>query len=115
MLAGVGPQLGDRSLVLVALAVVGAVSGTLLFSAAVRNGRGALALLLVSVWIAINVANVANTQLFQRYVDTPSLILLGWMSALALAGRSDADRRASVGPALLTVILATLILVVTGV
>ena len=98
LLAGLGPQLGGRSLVLAVMAVVGAVGGALLFAAAVRNGRGHGALLLLASWIAINLTGVVNTQMFQRYIDTPTLVLLRGCRLVRRAhgrGRRRPDRRSS--------------------
>ena len=109
LLASKGPVIADRSLMLAAMAAFGAASFVLLVAAAVRNGKGLPALLLVCSWCATHSTQLVNAQTFQRYFDTPSLVILTWLGALLLSGRSDSDSRVAVGPPLLAVFLALLL------
>ena len=109
MLAGLGPVIGDRSVVLAIMSAFGAGALALLMAAAIRNGRGIPALVLLCAWVASTATQLVNTQTFQRYFDTPALLLLGWLGALLLAGREDSEQRSAIGPPLLAVILALLV------
>lgn len=109
MLVEHGPVIGDRSVVLAILSAFGAGALALLVSAAVRNGRGLPALVLLCAWVASTATQLVNTQTFQRYFDTPGLLLLCWLGALVLAGRDDSEQRTAVGPPLLAVVLSLLL------
>lgn len=109
MLVEFGPVIGDRSVVLAILSAFGAGALALLVAGAVRNGRGIPALVLLCAWVASTATQLVNTQTFQRYFDTPGLLLLCWLVALVLAGRDDSERRTAIGPPLLAVVLALLL------
>ena len=109
-LAGVW-VVGERSMPLACLAGLGAASLVLFgLAVSVSNSRRTWAILLCAL-VASTVTQMANAQSFQRYFDTPTLLFLGWTLAMILADRKDAIQRASVGPALLTVVLAGLLVV----
>ena len=109
-LAGVW-VVGERSMPLACLAGFGAASLVLFgLAVSVSNSRRTWAILLCAL-VASTVTQMANAQSFQRYFDTPTLLFLGWTLAMILADRKDAIQRASVGPALLTVVLAGLLVV----
>ena len=109
MLVEYGPVIGDRSVVLAIMSAFGAGALALLVAGAIRNGRGIPALILLCAWMASTATQLVNTQTFQRYFDTPALLLLCWLGALILAGREDSEKRSAIGPPLLTVILALLV------
>lgn len=108
-LAGAGPVLAERSLVLVLLALVGSVVLGLLFTAALRNRGAASGLVLLCAWLASISTQFVNTQVFQRYYEVPTLLVLCWFAALALRDDEDPESRSAFGPPLLAVILALLV------
>jgi hypothetical protein len=111
ILAGIGPTIGDRSIMLALLAAVGGGFLVLLLGSAFARGRGAAAMIALCAWAAVTSTQLLNSQIFQRYFDTPALVLLIWLTALSLGGREDAETRSSFGPPLLAVVLAMLLVV----
>ena len=96
------------------LALLAAVGGgflVLLLGSAFARGRGAAAMIALCAWAAVTSTQLLNSQIFQRYFDTPALVLLIWLTALSLGGREDAETRSSFGPPLLAVVLAMLLVV----
>ncbi len=101
----------DRSIPLAFFAAFGAGSlaffGLAVFSANATRGW----LILLCALAATTVTQVANVQTFQRYFDTPTLVFLCWTLAMILGERRESVGKASGGPALLGVILASLLVV----
>lgn len=105
------PVVAERSLMLALMAAAGAAFLVFLVLAAMRNRRGVPALILACSWCATHSTQLVNAQTFQRYFDTPTLVILAWFGALVLTGRADDERRSALGPSLLTVILALMLVV----
>jgi hypothetical protein len=96
------PTIGHTSPLLVALALLGAKTlAGLLFAIPVRQR-----LIFLAAVAGFSAANVANNDLFQRYIDPFALMLLALMCASARPAGSA--RLQAAGPVLLAVILAAL-------
>jgi len=111
MLAGLGPAIAERSIMLACLAAFGGGSLALLLGSAALNGRRNAGLIAVCAWVAAMSPQVLNSQAFQRYFDTPALILLIWLVSLVLVDRRDSEARSALGPPLLAVVLGFLLMV----
>ncbi len=76
------PDVGERSLLLTALAPIGGAAMGMLFSAATRHGRGPQAFVLascVAVWMA---AQTMNSMAWQRYYEPMLLVSVAWLAAM---------------------------------
>ena len=109
LLVSKAPVVAERSLLLALMAGAGAVFLVFLVLAAMRNRRGVPALVLACSWCATHSTQLVNAQTFQRYFDTPTLVILAWFGALILTGRPDDERRSALGPSLLTIALALML------
>ncbi|MBB47165.1 MAG: hypothetical protein CMJ33_01110 [Phycisphaerae bacterium] len=103
--------LADRSLSLACFAGFGAMSLVIFWSAIATTDRRRSWAILACALAATTATQMANAQSFQRYFDTPTLIFLCWTLAMILGDRRDAVLRASLGPTLLAVVLASLLVV----
>ncbi len=101
----------DRSLPLACLSGFGAASLVIFASALSATPARRSWAILVCALVASTVTQMANAQSFQRYFDTPTLLFLCWSLAMILGDRKDAVGRSSVGPAVLTMVLAGLLVV----
>ena len=111
LLAGIGPTIADRSVVLTLMAAFGGGALALFIGAGFAQGRGYGSLVTFCALIAIFCTQLVNDQVFQRYFDTPILMVLIWLTALGIGEQSDAQDRVAIGPPLLAVILAFLLTV----
>ena len=89
-LVSLAPAPGDRSVVLVPLAVLGGACVMTLAIRAWRVGQGAACSVLLLALAMATLANAANSQAWQRYADPMLLLLLPWIAALG--SRGDAPR-----------------------
>lgn len=78
------PAPGERSLVMLLLAPIGAASIAVLTSLAFRRGAGAIASLVLMALACAAAVNVANSQAWERYADLPLLLLLPWLAVLGV-------------------------------
>jgi len=102
------PSLGDRSLLLLPLALAGVVVIAQLWKRACEMGRGMQANVIVMSLCLVAVSNGANSQAWERYADPYILLLVPWL-ALAGCPRDVAGWRvllASMIPALAQVAIA---------
>lgn len=111
MLAGVGPAIAERSLSLALLAMVGGGALGLLIGSCFQSGRGHASLVVLCTWVAVLSTQVVNQQQFQRYFDTPALIVLIWLTVLIVRNRDDAADRVAFGPPLLAVLFAGMFMI----
>lgn len=81
------PVVDDRSIVLIILAATGAMVLALLHTAAVDRGRTREANLLFIALLAWSLAQVMNSQAWQRYIEPMALIMLIWLAAMAIGLR----------------------------
>lgn len=81
-LVAIAPAPAERSIVLVALAVLGAACVTALAVRACRAGQGATCSVLLVSLAMTALANAANSQAWQRYADPVLLLLIPWMAVL---------------------------------
>lgn len=103
------PAPGDRSLVLVAGAAVGAFWLAHAWRGIVAAGRGREGLVLAVAGLGWTAAHLVNSETWQRYTEPPVLILLAWASALVLCGRRP--RGWWLGPAALLAVQLGLLVV----
>ena len=92
-LAGALPDVGDRSLLLVAGAVLGGGIAGMILGIIFESGNGRGGVLLAFFAVSFLAAYTANSQAFQRYFDPPVLLAIGWGFALMHRERSNMDRR----------------------
>ncbi|MBX3354409.1 MAG: hypothetical protein KF724_01770 [Phycisphaeraceae bacterium] len=109
------PAPGERSLILIALALVGSVIAVALFDRAWRQGRRREVLLLTSTMVAFIAVQTLNSQTFQRYFEPFMLTMVIWTVALGIGNSSTPDgvthrRRALAGFTLLALIQLSLTL-----
>src|SRR4029453_19649172 len=112
---GAGPRaarLFDRRVLLVLLAVAGALTVATLTRRAIDRGHTRQALLLVVALGAWVTAQSANFQVWQRYFEPATLILLSWLIALAPPPLDNA--RWVLPLAMVGLMLATTVLLVHG-
>lgn len=85
------PSVGDRSVVFVALAPVGALVLLLLWRAAAARGdaRARCATILLVAGACWCAAQMANSQAWQRYVEPPVLCGVIWLAACAQPSRES--------------------------
>ncbi|MBL9150025.1 MAG: glycosyltransferase family 39 protein [Phycisphaerae bacterium] len=86
-LADLGPDLGARSLVIVAGGAVGMLVLVALYLEAEAKARANEALVLVVAFFAYVAAHAANAQVFQRYFDPIALLTILWLAGLAGSSR----------------------------
>jgi len=98
-----GPVVMERSVVLAALAPMGAVVLLLLFRAANEAGRRAPALVLMLGMLAWVTAQSANIMCWHRYFEPLMLVCLAWLAAMGVRERVRAAHL--VGPAALALLL----------
>jgi hypothetical protein len=100
--AKAAPVVAGRSVLLVALAGVGAGVLMGLWGLADRAGRGRVALMLLAAMAGMVASQCLNAQTFERYFDPWALLLIAWLAAMA---RPRAQERSlSVGLVLLVVV-----------
>lgn len=92
------PEFANRSPVLIAFAILGAVATFCLWDRAVRAGHARAAMLMVVVLVAFLLAQSLNSQTFQRYFDPFFMAWLAWFTAVgARTGDSRHERCAILG------------------
>ncbi|MCA9310947.1 MAG: glycosyltransferase family 39 protein [Phycisphaerales bacterium] len=94
------PAPAGRSVLLTALAGVGAVVLFLLSDAARRRGRGFAASLLLLSMLGWLLAQSANAMAWQRYFEPAVLLALAWLAAMAVGDSRGRSRLLAVGGAL---------------
>lgn len=98
------PAIGERSIVLVAGAVVGGLLLGALWSAANRRGRGPTSALLLLSALGWALAQSFNSMAWQRYFEPFLLVLLAWLVANARPDNASAQRWRWAGPVALALI-----------
>jgi hypothetical protein len=107
--ASVLPVIAERSILFPPLAGLGAALVWFLWSRAAERGRPWQAGLLVISLIAVAVAHAGSRLAFQRYLDPPILLLLGWLTCLGLrTGRQEGMSTWPLGPLVLAGLLFAL-------
>ncbi len=87
-----GPVVAGRSLVLLVLAPIGAMSLLLLVRRAAEATDRQSAIAVGLAIVMMMVAQTANSQCWERYFDPPMLVLLPWLAAYSVRGALGGDR-----------------------
>ena len=110
------PSIGDRSIVIVAAAVVGSVLSAVLWIRAAEIRRGRQATIVLVALLALMAVQAGNSQVWQRYFDPAVLVSLAWLISLGIdRTRPHSAGRAVLGALLLASAQATLSLLDYGI
>lgn len=111
-LARIFPSIGNASVVLVPLAVLGALVLFSLWTIAMRTGSGRISTVLIISWFGSIAAQSFNSQCFQRYLGPLMIVLLTWLAVLAISGTRTRDRWWLAGFVLMALVQLAMALVI---